>query len=123
MSVPPSLRLEELVESYFHRQPYEMFPVVDGGGVLVGSVSMDEVRKVPREAWSERRVSDVLEPCSEQNCVSPYADALVALQLMKQLDRSRLLVAEGNQLAGVLSLRDLLRFLVLQDEAGGPRRS
>ena len=50
----------------------------------------------------------------DQVSIPPGADALQALGQMQQTGSSRLLVTEGDQLVGIVSLKDLLRFLDLK---------
>jgi predicted transcriptional regulator len=51
--------------------------------------------------------------------VAPDADALEALRTMQRGGVSRLLVTEGDRLVGIVSLKDLLRFLNLKLELEG----
>jgi CBS domain-containing protein len=51
--------------------------------------------------------------------IDPGADALQALERMQQTGASRLLVTEGGRLHGIVSLKDLLRFLELKLELEG----
>jgi Zn-dependent protease len=48
--------------------------------------------------------------------VAPETDAMEALSLMNRTGSSRLMVLEGDRLAGVISLKDLLKFLELKVE-------
>ena len=48
--------------------------------------------------------------------VTADADALEALEKMQRTGSSRLVVTHGNQLVGIVSLKDLLRFLNLKLE-------
>ncbi len=52
--------------------------------------------------------------------IPPDADALDALGKMQRSSISCLLVAVGDRLVGIISLRDLLRFLNLKLELEGP---
>jgi CBS domain-containing protein len=51
-----------------------------------------------------------------KNSISPDTDAIKALSLMNQTGSSRLLVTEGDRLAGVITLKDMLKFLSLRVE-------
>ena len=51
--------------------------------------------------------------------IGPGADALEALGKMQATGSSRLLVVEGDRLLGIVSLKDLLRFLHLKLELEG----
>ena len=59
-------------------------------------------------------MSEILEPCSEENSIGPDEDAMVALSRMNRTGRARLLVVEGGELLGIVSLKDLMEFLSLK---------
>jgi CBS domain containing-hemolysin-like protein len=52
--------------------------------------------------------------------IAPDSDALQALGKMRRTGSSRLLVAEGDRLVGILSLKDLLSFLHVNIELESP---
>ncbi len=115
MTVPPRISIEELIEDYVYRYHYKMFPVVEGGR-LVGCVSTRQVRDIPRDEWSLRTVGDLAAQCSAENTISPDADSLEALSAMSKTGASRLMVIDGGRLVGIVSLKDMLRFLSLKVE-------
>ena len=59
-------------------------------------------------------VEDVVVPCSGENAVSPQTDALQALSLMNRTGNSRLMVVDENRLLGIVTLKDMLKFLSLK---------
>ena len=87
-----------------------------GHGHLLGMISTEQLRGVPRADWPFRKVSAVTVPLSDAATVTPDTAALQALGRMRQTGRSRLLVVDHGRLAGVLSVRDLLDFLALKLE-------
>jgi Zn-dependent protease/predicted transcriptional regulator len=113
VTVPPSTSIRDLVDNYFYRYHYKMFPVADDG-TLTGCISSSEVKNIPREQWNSLRVQDVLVPCSVDTTVSPGTDAMKALSLMNRTGRSRLMVVDGDHLVGVITLKDMLKFLNLK---------
>ncbi len=115
VTVAPSLTLAELVEDYIYKYHFKMFPVVDAGR-LVGCVTTRELRGIPRQQWNQRTVADVAHPCSDETTLSPGQDAMEALTLMNRNQASRLMVVQDGKLAGILSLKDLLKFLSLKLE-------
>jgi Zn-dependent protease/sulfur carrier protein ThiS len=118
VAVDSQTTIAELVENYIYRQHYKMFPVVDDGR-LVGCVTTREVKDVPREEWETKRVSDILQPCGKDNTVSAREDAMRTLMRMNQTGNSRFLVTEGDRLVGVVTLKDLLKFLSLKMDLEG----
>ncbi|MFZ0034661.1 MAG: site-2 protease family protein [Sedimentisphaerales bacterium] len=113
ISVSPSITLSELVQDYFYKYHYKMFPVLENGQVK-GCVSTKEVKQIPHERWSDYRVADIVKPCSRENTVSVQEDAIKALSLMSSTGNSRLMVLDGEKIAGVVTLKDLLQFLALK---------
>lgn len=113
ITVSRALTIAELVERYILGHRHKMFPVVDDGKLL-GLITARAVRQLPREEWSRQSVAALLEPTGPENTVRPEADALQALAQMNRTGTSRLLVADGDRLAGIVSLKDLLGYLSLR---------
>jgi Zn-dependent protease/predicted transcriptional regulator len=111
--VPPSTSIQELVNDYIYRYHYKMFPVATDG-TLIGCISARQVKDIPREQWDQRRVEDVLTTCSTENTIPPDTDAMQALSIMNRTGNSRLLVVEGDHLVGIITLKDMLKFLDLK---------
>jgi Zn-dependent protease/CBS domain-containing protein len=109
VTVPRSISVRDLVEDYVYGHQYQMFPVVEEGR-LVGCVSTREIKELPREEWERQTVSAIVRQCDPSNTVTADNDALQALGKMSRTGNSRLLVVDGDRLAGVLTLKDLLRF-------------
>ena len=86
---------------------------------LVGCITTQEVKQIPREEWALHTVGEKLSPCSEGNTISPEADAAEAVANMNRSGRSRLMVVTEDHLDGIISLKDLLAFLSLKMELEG----
>lgn len=114
-TVSPDISLSSLVEDYFYRDFHTFYPVVGADG-LVGAVSLRQVKGIPRERWADSTVGDLAEPVSESNTIQPDSDAVEALSSMQKTGLSRLMVLEGDRLVGIVTLKDLLRFLALRIE-------
>lgn len=119
VAVSPSLTIAELVEDYFYHHYYKMFPVVADDGTVVGSVTLGQIRELPRDYWADTAVAAVMGPCGSDNTVAPETDALDALAQMQRTGNGRLIVAEHGRLVGVVTLKDMLRFLNLKLELEG----
>ncbi len=113
VTIPASATVKQLVNDYFYKFHYKMFPVADNGD-LKGYVDTKQVKELPREQWSEHNVSDVIRPCSETNTVSPETDAMKVLSQMNKTGNSRLLVTEQDRLIGIVTLKDMLKFLSMK---------
>ena len=121
VAVAASLPLENLVDDYIYRHHFKMFPVLDGGH-LSGCITTREVKEVPQGQWPTRTVGEVVKPCSAENTISPGEDAMKALTRMNSTGASRLMVVDNGRLVGVLSLKDLLKFLALKMELEGAEK-
>lgn len=115
VTVPPALTVAELVEKFVLHYHFKMFPVLEDGRI-VGCVTTKDIKGIPREKWGAVRVGDIAERCPPEIFIAPETDAVKALALMNQMGLSRLLVAEGDRLLGILTLKDLLAFFSLKVE-------
>jgi Zn-dependent protease/predicted transcriptional regulator len=117
--VSPALSIKQLVEDYFYTYHYKMFPVVSEGKLL-GCISTQQVKGIPREDWESHTVGEFANSCDAGNSIPPDTDALKALEIMSRTNKSRLLITEGDHLVGILSLKDLLQFFSLKVELESP---
>jgi len=118
VTVSPSISIEELVGDFFYSHHLGMFPVCDGD-ILLGCISPEQVKQVPREQWEDLTVGDLVQPCSPENTISPQTDAVKALSIMNRTGNSRLLVVEAGRLVGIVTLKDMLKFLDLKIDLEG----
>jgi Zn-dependent protease/CBS domain-containing protein len=114
VTVTPETTVRELVEDYFYKYNFKMFPVLSGGE-LAGCVHSKQIKGLGRERWDELRVADLMDHCSTDNTVRPDTDVMDAMTQMRRSGNSRLLVVDGEgKLRGVLSLKDLMSYLSLR---------
>lgn len=116
--VPAGISVQSLVEDYVYRHHHKLYPVVDDGR-LVGCITLDTVKSIPREQWSSHSVAELADACTPETTIGPDTDAMSALARMRRGGRSRLLVVEGDRLVGILTRRDLLDFLALKVDLEG----
>jgi Zn-dependent protease/CBS domain-containing protein len=115
VTVPDSLTVEQLVEDYIYRYHFKLFPVVNSKK-LIGCVTINQVKEIPREDWSQKTVGEVAAQCSAENTIEPDTDAVQALSAMRRNNTSRLMVIENDHLVGIIALKDMLEFLSLKVE-------
>jgi Zn-dependent protease/CBS domain-containing protein len=118
VTVSPTISIEELVINYFYRIHLETFPVCDGD-FLLGCISTEQVKQVPREKWGNLTVGDLVKPCSAENTINPQASAVNALSIMKSTGNSLLIVVDAGRLVGIVTLKDMLKFLSLKIDLEG----
>jgi Zn-dependent protease/predicted transcriptional regulator len=110
VTVSPHLPLSELVENYFLKFHYKMFPVVEDGK-LVGCITIKKLKDIPRSEWGQHTAGEMAIHCRDENSVGPDTDAVKVLGLMHRSGMSRLMVVEGEKLLGIITLKDLLSFI------------
>jgi CBS domain-containing protein len=119
VTVSPDLSLSELVEDYFYKYHFKMFPVVEDGR-LRGCVHTKQLKQTDRNEWGDMKVADLAGECSDENTVGPDTDVMDALSHMRRTDNSRMLVVDSNgRLVGVVALKDLMRYLSLRMDIEG----
>jgi Zn-dependent protease/CBS domain-containing protein len=117
--VPPSIDLMHWVDDFVYRYHHRAFPVASDQR-LEGFVTTEALGRVPRGEWPEHTVAEVMSSDLNGITIGADADAMEALARMQRTGSSRLLVTEGDRLVGLVSLRDLLRFLNLKLELETP---
>jgi Zn-dependent protease len=119
VTVPVDTNVDKLVQDYYYKYHYKMFPVVNSHGKLLGCISSAQIKNIPNQQWSDTRVSDIYTSCRDNNSVSPDTDAVKALSKMNSTGNSRLLVVDEGDLAGIITLKDMLAFLSLKIDLEG----
>jgi Zn-dependent protease/CBS domain-containing protein len=115
ITVQPDLSVSRFVEDYVYRHHHKLFPVTKGEKLL-GCVSTEQLKALPRDQWGQKRVSDIAQECSDANTVGPEADAVDALSRMNRGRNGRLLVVREGHLLGIVTLKDMLDFLSMKIE-------
>jgi Zn-dependent protease/CBS domain-containing protein len=121
VTVPTGLSLQDAVDQYFMRFDHSSFPVEDGGRV-VGLLPLRSVRRVPPEDRPLRTVGQTMTPLDELPVVSRHH------RLVELLDRfddeaSRVLVRDGDEIVGMITPRDVSRWLQRKQQLGGRARA
>jgi CBS domain-containing protein len=117
VEIPGDMSIEQAVDEYFLRHDFNAFPV-RVSGETVGILSMSAVRQIPREEWSSRSVGDEAEPLSEACTVSPSEPLDSVVGKLMSGDLRRAVVVEDGQVIGIVTPRDLSRWLQRSQELG-----
>jgi len=112
-TVPSHLSIDTLVEEHFYHSLHEIYPVLEDSRLL-GYVGTKQIASIPREEWMHLTVRDVAVPCSADNTVDLNTGAQAVLSLMNKTGNSRLLVTDGERLVGIVTLKDLMKYLTLK---------
>lgn len=110
ITVNSSISIKELVENYIYKYHFKLFPVVDEGE-LKGCITTKDVKQVPRDQWSEKKVKDIIESCSKPQTIHPDKNTMDALSLIRKSNNSRLMVVKQGKLVGIIALKDIMKYL------------
>ena len=95
-----------------------MYPVMKGSN-LSGCVNLEDIKTVPRSDWRENTVDKLMKPCTNDNTIKITDNSVKAISVMSRTGNATLLVVDkkGN-LAGMVTLKDLLKFLSIKLNLG-----
>ncbi|KPJ60630.1 MAG: hypothetical protein AMS15_06330 [Planctomycetes bacterium DG_23] len=121
MSMPtvaaePDISLDTLINEYLLPRGLEALPVVEHG-VLVGIVSVEGVKKVPRSQWYATRVRGVMNNAIKRLVVEAQENLERAWVKMERSGVSHLPVAQNGRLVGLISRRAIMEFLKVRSES------
>lgn len=114
-TVEPDLSLQDLVEGYFSKYKHGGYPVTKGSDLL-GLVTIEDVRQIPSEKWSDTRTADVMTPCEQLICLTPHERAIDAFMKMSREKIGRLPVREKEKLVGIVTRSDILHSIRVRTE-------
>jgi Zn-dependent protease len=117
-TVSQNILVDDLVDSYIMKTDDYAFPVTDAQGELVGLVTLNDVRAIPRTAWNTTRVQEIMTPAKQLVVTYPREDTTHALNKLARNAVRQLPVVQEAQLVGLLRRRDIVKWLQLQSEFG-----
>lgn len=115
-TVDEQVLLSDLMQEYVLRYNLTAFPVLRGA-MLVGLVTVENVRSVPQEQWVRTRVSQVMTAMERLRALRPWDEAIQALQQFAERGESQLPVVDDGRVVGLLSRATLLRFIELRGKS------
>jgi Zn-dependent protease len=114
-TVRPDRTVGNLVHNHIMQSDDHAFPVVEDDQ-LVGIVTLDDVRSVPRDKWGSTYVREIMTPAEELVTVNPDEDASRALDQLAGRDVRQLPVLREGRLEGLVRRRDIVKWLQLQSD-------
>jgi Zn-dependent protease/CBS domain-containing protein len=117
-TVDPDTSVKDVLETRFLQDKHGGFPV-EKDSKLLGLITLEDIRKSPREKWSEIKVGDVMTTCEKLKCASPDEPAVDAFMKMSKQDIGRLPVQEDGKLVGIVTRSDILHAIRVRTELTG----
>jgi len=117
VTIPAGTTLREAVDEYFLRFDHSAFPVHDEGK-STGILTLHAVRQVPRDDWEIRQVWSAMTPLKDACTVSPNLGMDSVLEKLRDEDHERVLVVDDGNVAGIITPRDVSRWIRRSQELG-----
>ncbi len=115
--IPRDQPLRDLVLERILRGGNRCF-MVGSGDRMDGMLTLRDVGAVPQEQWDHLTAVDIMIPWNELARVEPQTELFDALRTMEGKNVAQLPVVEGNQLVGVLTREQVLRFVHTRSQLG-----
>ncbi|MGH9411540.1 MAG: CBS domain-containing protein [Vicinamibacterales bacterium] len=114
-TIDPDTTLRRFVDDELLRLTSNCFAVARDDHIL-GLITPDEVKHVPRENWDRTTVAQVMRPLQVLHPLSPDVSAREALELMGRENINQVPVITNGHLAGVVTRSYLVHLLQVRRE-------
>ncbi|HEX5140952.1 MAG TPA: site-2 protease family protein [Dehalococcoidia bacterium] len=115
VSVSPDMTLADLVEDNVLAGHGRCFPVIVGSE-LIGLITLDDLRHVPRDQWPTTTVYRAMTPYPKLRTVSLKDDLPAVLSEMAAGDVNQIPLMDGRQLLGLIHRSDVFRYIQVRQE-------
>jgi Zn-dependent protease/CBS domain-containing protein len=115
VTVGPELPLADLVEDHILAGDGRCFPVVVEGQLL-GLITLNDVRKVPRDQWKTTSVYRAMTPLAELHSVTMRDNLPKVLAEMAAGDFDQVPLLDGKTLLGLIHRADVVRYIQVRQE-------
>lgn len=119
-AVSPNESVANLVSEHMLRGDDRSFLVRHPDGGLAGVVTLGDVRRLPRESWPDRRVTDIMTRYGDLATIGPDAPLADALRLIQEREVGQLPVIgdEARHPLGLVTRRGILRLIEARMKLG-----
>jgi Zn-dependent protease/CBS domain-containing protein len=118
VSIPADLTLQQAVDDYFLRYDHSAFPVLDAEGETIGVLTLRAVRQVPRDQWPVRQAWSAMNRMADVATVVAETPMQEVIELLERSDEQRVLVMDDGAVAGIITPRDVTRWVRRSEELG-----
>jgi Zn-dependent protease/predicted transcriptional regulator len=108
--VPQWISLEDFFENYLYRYHYKLFPVIGLNNEIVGCIYSENMKAISRDKLKFSCVKEYISSITG-NSVKAQDDVLNLISIMNEKDRSRFIVHESKSVVGIVTHKDLLKYL------------
>jgi CBS domain-containing protein len=115
VTIPADMSVARAVDEFFLRYDHSAFPVI---GEKTGLLTLRAIRQVPRDQWETRQVWAVTTPLEESCTVAADTPMDEVVENLRQQDEDRVLVVDDGRILGIITPRDIARWLRRSRELG-----
>jgi CBS domain-containing protein len=113
-TIQPEANVQQLVDQIMTSEQ-RCFPVVAAGdGALGGLACVDDVRRIPREAWDRTPVSQIMTGGSEIETMGPDEEASAALKKLASRGVGQVPVVGQGHLLGMVRREDIMKWIAFR---------
>jgi Zn-dependent protease/CBS domain-containing protein len=115
--IAPTTTIEKLVNEFMLPQGRRCFLVTEGGK-MQGLVTLQEIKKVQRDAWATTEVSKIMQPVDQLAWVKPEEDLNTVMTMLTEKDINQIPVMEKGEVVGMVARDNLLNFINVRSSLG-----
>ena len=112
-TVDPDRSISSLVHDHVMQSDDHAFPVIEDNR-LIGLVTLEDIRAVPRQNWETTTVREIMTTAERLTTITPEEEAAEALNKLMGRDVRQLPVVRAGELLGLLRRRDIIKWMQLQ---------
>ena len=116
LMVPSDTTILKLVNDYIFPSGRHCLVVADSR--VLGLVSLQNVKVVPRNQWASYTVKEVMTPYEKLKWVSPNEDLASVLKILTEQGINQLPVVEDGDIVGIVTRDNLLSVFNVHDKLG-----
>jgi len=108
-AVPETANVNDLMQNYYGRFMKSSFPVIDGGGRLLGMVELKKAMGISENERTGTRATDIMAPLDRLVVLGPHSRGDDALKEMMRKQSGKIFVCDDQGiLLGIISKTDIL---------------
>jgi Zn-dependent protease len=120
--VPAQMTLLEFVDEFVLGRNQRAVPVVSSEGILIGVITLDDLRAIARGKWAVTTVGQIARPLDRFPIIRPDEPLLTALGELSADGVDQVPVVDHGDLVGLLTRADIMRYLQDSSTMRGSRR-
>jgi CBS domain-containing protein len=114
---PPTQSIQQTVDEYLLHTGQRVVPVVQEG-LLIGIVTLRDIRQVPRDHWPAVTLGQVMTPLANVHSVRPDQPLREALRLLQQFRVGQVPALDNGRLVGIVKVEAVLKWMDIRRSLG-----